>query len=513
MADKQIGSAAVILGFNQKPLDQGLAQSQDKIVAWVVQINDKVSVAIKGVPGLILAAFTSAFGFAKGWFDDLTNYAYKFYDGINALSKQGATIGLNTTDMQTLSAITKKSADEIIPSIQRMQREINSFAHGGKLAGEVFDNLGLTIDDLSGTSLEQFRAVADAIKKIENPVEQSAAAFSVFGRQGENMLGAINGDMDKAIKKATELGFIFSQENNEAMAKISSAWKEVSKIGTGIWNSFAVAVSPIFQRVAEVMISGWESIAPSFRKLAEVGQYVASFIGVVMGDAFEFVKGLLDNIIEALGVNAPNALGGMKEGFQTFAMVVAQGIGVAMTMLQSVASFLVGTLAPGLINVAMLFTNLMRQSLPMAEAVLGWTHQQTEAMVNGITQTEIGLTRARGQLREAAGGIGESDIFSGANITNMMNDIFTRMEERAKQTKTSIGNMFDEEEEGAPPVNKLAGGLTFGSRESIEAIYKAQFPNEDKQLNELQKGNSLAERQIEILQRIEDNGGGEAGVF
>lgn len=128
--------------------------------------------------------------------------------GLLAGSKHAITMGGELTDLsaQTGVAISDlmkiqqaykdngKEASSAGKDINKMQKAIYAASKdvGGK--SDPFAELGLSAEKLMGMNpTEQFFAIGGAIKKIENPAKQTAAAMKIFGKSGGELLGVFKG--------------------------------------------------------------------------------------------------------------------------------------------------------------------------------------------------------------------------------------------------------------------------------------------------------------------------------
>ena len=72
---------------------------------------------------------------------------------------------------------------------------------------EKFAAIGVSMDQLQGKKPEeQFRAIAKAIGAIQDPTQRAAAAVSIFGKSGTELLPLFAEDIDALMAKAKELG-------------------------------------------------------------------------------------------------------------------------------------------------------------------------------------------------------------------------------------------------------------------------------------------------------------------
>ena len=99
---------------------------------------------------------------------------------IDAMTKQARSVGLTTRALQAMSLVANEagvSTQSLTQSLGLMQRQIVELERGSATAVRAFDGLGLSIRDLQGLSPdEQFRKIADALNRIEDPAKRTTAA-------------------------------------------------------------------------------------------------------------------------------------------------------------------------------------------------------------------------------------------------------------------------------------------------------------------------------------------------
>ena len=81
------------------------------------------------------------------------------------------------------------SAEQVGPTINRMQKAMTGVNEEGQSTSQAFSFLHLQMEDLKKLStVEQFQAISEAIQKIPTPAARAAAAMGIFGRSGAELL-------------------------------------------------------------------------------------------------------------------------------------------------------------------------------------------------------------------------------------------------------------------------------------------------------------------------------------
>jgi len=97
-------------------------------------------------------------------------------------------------------------AEQVGPSINRMQKAIDAASQGSDEAVETLTRLGLSVQDLAGLSPEQqFQKFSAAIGGVQDPAQRAALAMKIFGKSGGEML-ALFGNASAFTDAAAEVG-------------------------------------------------------------------------------------------------------------------------------------------------------------------------------------------------------------------------------------------------------------------------------------------------------------------
>jgi hypothetical protein len=141
-----------------------------------------------------------------------------------AMTDLSAQTGIAIKDLMQIQQAYKdngKSADSAGKDINKMQKSIAaaSLDEGG--AADPFARIGLSASRLMAMDpASQFFAISEAIKKIQNPTEKTAAAMEIFGRSGGQLLAVFEGSdlesVNTSLGKMPEIMQEFSAELDHA---------------------------------------------------------------------------------------------------------------------------------------------------------------------------------------------------------------------------------------------------------------------------------------------------------
>ena len=216
-----------------------------------------------------------------------------------ALSQLGYAAEQSGTDMGTVEK-----------SISKMQRTI-----AGPGASKALNSIGLSMDQIQGLSPDQqFEAIADAISKIQDPAQRTAALMTIFGKSGTQLApmfeNGAQGIRDMR-KEADSLGRTIDGEAADASDGFNDALNALLSTFKSMQFAIGAALLPA---LTDVMAVATEIIKPIVafvqqnKHLAVIALQVAAglaAVGVVFGvvSAAGFVlAGVASGIIGLFGV-------------------------------------------------------------------------------------------------------------------------------------------------------------------------------------------------------------------
>jgi hypothetical protein len=265
----------------------------------------KIAMAVAGITAAFLGVRAAAQSF---------HAAIAMGGQLNDLSaRTGETAG-NLAILQRAFQNAGAGAEAVGPTINRLQRAIVEAGEGSKTYANAFQKLGLDLNDLkTKTPTEQLRAVAEAIKGIKNPSDQTAIAMQILGRSGGELmplLKAMGGEFDRAGQQLGSLPGIIDR-TNEHLDRIGDNFKAIGEKGkefmVGLLEKLAPGLADLTDRLANIDAAGFGA------KLSEYAQKTVEWIT----ETFK-LKGALDQVETAIkGITSGNFGDGLKLMFLT----------------------------------------------------------------------------------------------------------------------------------------------------------------------------------------------------
>ena len=165
--------------------------------------------------GVALVAGTAAA--AAGIYKMATSTA-EAADEIDKMSQQ---VGLSRKGYQEWSYVLSQSGVEIesvSTGMKTLTQRIDQATEGAGLGAEVFEELGISIED-SMSQEDVFNEVVYAMQEMEDGTEKAALAIDIFGKSGQDLMPLLNGSAESVEElktKAEELGMILGDETIDA---------------------------------------------------------------------------------------------------------------------------------------------------------------------------------------------------------------------------------------------------------------------------------------------------------
>ncbi len=357
------GRAFVELGVSDR-LTAALKRAERKLKAFGESVRS-LGLRLAGLGGAALAPLAGAVKLFSSAGDILDKMSLRTGVSVEALSELGFAAEQSGADLQTLEN-----------GVRVMQRTLNDADRGLATAQDALADLGLAADDLRGLSPEQqFKALAEAISRIEDPSKRAAVAMQVFGRAGTRLLPLIEGgvnDIEALQAQARSLGLTISTETAKDAALLNDT------------------MNILFRVLKQGVFIVGSSLAPTVIKLANA-------ITRVVVAASEWVKQNKAVVVSAAKIAAGVALAGLAlVGIGLAITIVAAGFGGLATAVTAAGAVLGAILSPiGLVVAAV---------VGLGVAIVRYTYAGGQAL--SWLKERFGELRAF--VGRVAGGIGDA---------------------------------------------------------------------------------------------------------
>ena len=151
---------------------------------------------------------------------------------LDQIGKMSRNLGLTTKELQQMEFAMIRSggaAADVTTGMRRMTRQINDLKRGLSTAVKVFDELGVTQDDIEGKSThEQFKIMSAALSGVKDASQKAAIAQELFGRGGVKLI-EMAANYEKLSAEAERLGIIIEEKDVKAAEKFDDEMENLSR--------------------------------------------------------------------------------------------------------------------------------------------------------------------------------------------------------------------------------------------------------------------------------------------
>lgn len=179
-------------------------------------------------------------------------------DSGDKLDKLNKRLGASTeflSQMQHAAKLSGIEFNQFTMGVQRMTRRIAEAGVGTGEAKKALEELGMSGQNLARLSIEeQFYAVADALKSVENPADRVRLAMKFFDSEGVSLIQMM-GDGSKGLKEmaaeADRLGITLDQKTAQAMARANDEITRAQASLQGGLTQVSAALAPLIGEIAD----------------------------------------------------------------------------------------------------------------------------------------------------------------------------------------------------------------------------------------------------------------------
>ena len=239
-----ISNLVVKITGDNKKLKNALKGS----IGSVSDFAKKASKALAGVALVVTGALTVAF-------TGLVGAINRTADEIDDLAKTSDKLGIMTQELQRLqyqANLTGISTNTLNLGLQRMVRRISEAAQETGVAEDALEELGLNAKELNKLSPDrQFKAIADAMKKIPLQADKVRLAMKLFDTEGVALVNTLNSSLDQSSKEFDKLGIAITRQQAAAVEAYNDSVTKLQALWQGFLNQLTVQVAPAFQSLID----------------------------------------------------------------------------------------------------------------------------------------------------------------------------------------------------------------------------------------------------------------------
>jgi phage-related protein len=225
-----------------------------------------------------IGAITAGAGALGG----MASKAAEMTDNIDKMSQK---LGMSRQGFQEWDFILSQSGasiDSMKMGMKTLADRAVEAAEGTGEGSKAFDKLGLSATDAAGKMKSQeqiFNETVTALQQVENDTERAALANDLLGRSGQELAPLLNagaGSIENMKNKARDLGLVINNESIDAGVKFTDTVDQLKRSFGAAAAQVGADLLPMFQRLAEWVISNMPTIQEVFSKVFGVISTVVS---------------------------------------------------------------------------------------------------------------------------------------------------------------------------------------------------------------------------------------------
>lgn len=227
-----------------------------QIDANTAKMSSSVSGAMSTVgraiaAGLSVATVTAAARAYTTFGSTMVDLSAKTGISVEAIQQLRLAFGQSGVSIQTVAAAVTELGKRLVV--------------GNTSASSALQQLHLNTSELIQLAPDQaFLRIADAVGKIENPMQRSAASQAIFGRQGKELLAGLTGELTQTIARYERLGAVISGDALKAADDFGDQLDVLRAVGMSFLSQVLGPMLPGLTRAAG-LFGGLGGIIPALR--------------------------------------------------------------------------------------------------------------------------------------------------------------------------------------------------------------------------------------------------------
>jgi ABC-type transporter Mla subunit MlaD len=322
---------------NSVGVESTMNRTQNTIASSVNNISNSIDkmntgfggIVVKlGAVGLAIQGAKSIIAGLGGSFDTIFKAGVDFADQLNDQSEKLAMTTEELSRYGYAAQMSGSNADAFNAAIVKFNKNISDTASGVGTASETFDKLGVSVTTAEGalkSNDELLKEIADQFQAMPNSANKTAAAISLFGKSGAELIPLLNGGSEgirELADEADRLGVTISSSAAQQAARFNDNLDKLTAAATGLSLRFSQALVPAMARLTDIINN------PAFQEmLQKIGEFIAAVgeacieaveTGInLLSDAFYSIIGLGRQVLDAIGQLVDGILSGIAKAFGT----------------------------------------------------------------------------------------------------------------------------------------------------------------------------------------------------
>ena len=407
-----------------------------ELVAGAAQVAAGALAAVTGAVGAIGAAVVEGAG-------ELVDFSKDLADSADTIDKQSQKVGLSAEAYQKwdyVMTLAGTSMSNMGTGLKTLTNKLDDAKNGSEKNLEMFQKLGLSLDDLNSMSREEvFGAVIEGFQGMADSTERAALANDLLGKSGQELTPLFNqtAESTKALmEQAEEYGIIMSDDLVKDGAAYKDSMTTLSKTLEGVKNNLVGQFLPGLTQVTDGLagmaagvegsdediangidqiVTTFENMLPSIKSTIEtllptllpLGLEILTTIGegiiANLPSILEFATQIILSLVSA--ITAPENLSMILNSAINIILALVDGLLNSLEMLIEPAINAIDTLITALLQPSMLekiINSAMKIILTVASGLSKALPKLIPAIVSAINTITVELTNHTDELILAA---------------------------------------------------------------------------------------------------------------
>ena len=323
--------------------------------------------AVAAISGGAIAAATALGGIAM--------QSSEAASRINDMAQQ---LGISNEGFQEwdyILGLNGASIDSFGVGMKTLQQKMVDFGEGGKASTEMFDKLGMSMEQVSAMSPEQaMEAVITKLQEMPEGAEKADLALQAFGKQGMSLMPVLNmtaEETEELKNTAHDLGMVLSDDAVKAGDDFGDALDTAKGMVSGLANQLGAELLPSMTAGLEAFIGFVTGAEGAEDKMQEAFDGIVSAITEKMPVFLEKGASVVLSIVRGLAQALPSLVSGVIQIIPTIATTIMEmipdilqaGIAVIVAVTNGISEAL-PEMAPVIVEVISTIAQLLVSNLP-----------------------------------------------------------------------------------------------------------------------------------------------------
>ena len=225
------------------------------------------------------------------------------------IDKMSQKLGLSRSSYQEWDYVLSQAGVEITSmstGLKTLTNKLDDAKNGSKKAVAMFNQLGLSMEELQGMSREDvFNAVIKSMQGMEDSAERAALANDLFGRSGQELTALFNStaeSTEELKQKAHDLGMVMTDDAVQAGVDLNDTLDTAKRSITSVKNVIGSAAIPVVEKFANLLIQGIPKVQKLFQN---AGPVITKVFDGIVTPTIKWVSTIGPKLLQIIKTLAP----------------------------------------------------------------------------------------------------------------------------------------------------------------------------------------------------------------